>query len=185
MQEGVETAYLDPAPTAYTLQAFKWLTNENAERLSSLGFPLPLRENEPVHKTLADFIPRGDKSLVIVGKESLTGLEVFAIGIDTELREPKTIELGNTLESGEVSRAEVCKKAETTAKTNCFISDGIRARRFRAKWKHSSRFRGCTKTQKTAEFVRDDFGPRGKTLQPKTQKHCGIRVRRFRAKWKD
>ena len=46
------------ALAAYTPQAFKWLTNENAERLSSLGFPLPLKENEFTSKTLADFIPR-------------------------------------------------------------------------------------------------------------------------------
>ena len=45
------------ALAAYTPQAFKWLTNENAGRLSSLGFPLPLRENESAGKTLADFIP--------------------------------------------------------------------------------------------------------------------------------
>ena len=63
------------ALAAYTLQAFKWLTNENAERLSSLGFPLPLRENEPVHKTLADFIPRG--GLGHSWQRKLDGLEVF------------------------------------------------------------------------------------------------------------
>ena len=34
------------ALAAYTPRAFRWLTNENAARLSSLGFPLPHRENE-------------------------------------------------------------------------------------------------------------------------------------------
>ena len=43
------------ALAAYVPRAFTWISNENAERLSSLNFPLPERKTA---KTLADFIER-------------------------------------------------------------------------------------------------------------------------------
>ena len=42
------------ALAAYVPQAFRWISNENAERLLSLNFPLPERKHESDSKTLAD-----------------------------------------------------------------------------------------------------------------------------------
>ena len=51
---------------------------------------------------------------------------------------------------------------------------------------HSSRFRGCTKTQKklrnSCEAILVQVG---RHSSRKHKNHCGIRARRFRAKWKD
>ena len=51
------------ALAAYVPQAFRWISDENAERLSSLNFPLPERKNELESKTLADFLLGIDENL--------------------------------------------------------------------------------------------------------------------------
>ena len=47
------------ALAAYVPQAFRWISDENVERLSSLNFPVPKHENETRGKPLTDFISNG------------------------------------------------------------------------------------------------------------------------------